>query len=217
MSLRTPLFVTLLLLLFLQSNAQRNYDSYNRLGIAGGMTLFDINTDNLITEQGAGFAAGFTTRGSFRNAFDLIYGITYYNNKVGIAASNVLDSQSVDYTIQSAQVTFLGSYNIIRHHLSIEAGPILNVNGKLKLDDNRFDNYIIEGYSTLKAKDIQDVSKVNFHLAGGITAGLESFRLSAQYQYGVTNMLKNLNDKDLEFSDFEGNSSTITLAAYIYF
>lgn len=220
MSLKILLFVTFSLFLFQHSAAQRNYQYYNRLGFQGGFTLFDISTSDLNTKQGTGFIFGFTTRGSFYNKFDLIYGINFLNNKIEILGRNPENSsetQDIDYTIQGAQVTFIGSYNIVRHHLSIEAGPILNINGKMKLDSNKFEEYILDGYNELKAEEIQDISKINFHLAGGITAGLENFRISAQYQYGVTNMLNKLNDKNLENSNFKGNSTTIVLLAVMYF
>ena len=127
------------------------------------------------------------------------------------------DRQPIKYTIQAVQVNFLGSLNIVKHHLSIELGPVLNVNGKMKVDSDRFDNYIISGYNNLRASDLEDISKVNLRVLGGITAGLENFRLTAQYQYGLTNMLKNLNDKELEFSDFDGKSSTLVFGAIVYF
>lgn len=224
MSLKNLTFVTFCLLITLTTYAQRNYDHYNRLGIAGGFNLFDINTSDLITSQESGFMVGFTTRGSFRNQFDLIYGLSFINNRVGIEGFNpsagtnqVLDRQSMKYTLQAVQVNFQGSLNIIRHHLSLEFGPILNVNGKLKLDKDEFENYIVTGYNTVRAGDLEDVSKVNVRVMGGITAGLENFRLTAQYQYGVTNILKNLNDKELEFNDFEGNTSTLVFGAIFYF
>ncbi|MAP55672.1 outer membrane beta-barrel protein [Altibacter sp.] len=224
MSLRNLLLVTFFALIIHHVHSQRNYEEYNRLGLNGGLTLFDINTDNFETQQGEGFMVGFTTRGSFRNNFDLIYGINFYNNTVKINAFSAgipttAQQRALEYTIQSAQINFLGSYNIIKHHLSLEFGPILNVNGKMNLKDETFEDYVVSGYDALTAGDIQDISKINFHVMGGITGGLENFRVSAHYQYGVTNMLGNLNDKTLQDNEmeFEGHSSTIVIAAVIYF
>lgn len=204
--------------------SQRNYSEYNRIGLQGGISLFDINTSNFVTEQQTGFAAGFTSRGSFRNDFDLIYGLTFFSNKVGILgapdAASSLGEQFITYTIPNVQINFLGSYNIIKHHFSIEFGPILNVNGDMKLDSERLENYILDGYTSLRAQDIQDISPINFHVMGGATVGLESFRVSAQYQYGVTNMLGKLDDQGLDNPSgdaFKGNSSTILLMAVVYF
>ena len=223
MCLKNLTFVTVCLFYTLIAAAQRNFDHYNRLGVTGGFNLFDINTSDLITSQESGFMAGFTTRGSFRNQFDLIYGISFFNNKVGIQgflpsnSQGQFQRQNLKYTIQAVQLNFQASLNIIRHHLSLEFGPVLNVNGKMNLDKDEFENYTIEGYNTIKASDIEDISKVNVRVLGGLTAGLENFRLTAHYQYGVTNMLKNLNDKELEFSDFKGNSSALVFGAVIYF
>lgn len=219
-SLKNLTYVTFLLFIFSSALAQRNYDEYNRIGVQGGISLFDITTSDFVTEQRTGFGAGFTSRGSFRNNFDLIYGLTFFSNSVGILGSENgtgVNMQSIEYTIPSVQINFLGSYNIVKHHFSLEFGPILNVNGKMKVDSARFENYILDGYSTLRAQDIQDISPINFNVMGGATVGIESFRLSAQYQYGVSNMFRKLNDTNLEGGNFEGNSSTIVIMAVVYF
>ena len=220
MSLKKILFVTFTFLFIQQSFSQRNFDHYNRMGITGGYSLYDINTSDLNTKQGDGFIAGFTTRGAFRNKFDLIYGLSFYSHKVeifGRDAENSFETQFIDYKIQGVQINFLGSYNIINHHLSIDFGPILNVSGKLKIEHEQFEEYILDGYTTLKAIDIEEISPVNLHLMGGISGGMETFKVGVQYQYGVFNMLEKLNDKNLENTNFEGNSSTIIFSLYVYF
>jgi hypothetical protein len=219
MNFKQLIFTFFCLFVFQQTFAQRNYGGYNFLGIQGGVTFFDIQTDDLVTTQQEGFTAGFTTRGAFRNDFDLVYGISFQSASIGVEGSSFLgtDTQNIGYTIQGAQINFLGSYNIIVKHLSIEFGPVFDINGKMKLDNEKYEDYILTGYNTLAAKDIQEISRFNVRLAGGFTAGLEHFRLSVQYQYGVTNMLGKLNDRGLENKNFKGNSSTIILAAVIYF
>ena len=224
MSLRIFCFVSITLVISTTALAQRNYNDYNRIGVQGGVSLFDIKTSNFVTEQQTGFVAGFTTRGSFRNNFDLIYGLTFFSNKIGVSgaptAGSNMNRQFITYTIPNVQINFLGSYNIVKNHLSIEFGPIVNVNGNMTVDSERLENYILDGYTTLRAKDIEDISPFNFHVMGGATVGLESFRLSAQYQYGVTNMFGKLEDQNLENpsgEEFKGNSSTIVLLAVVYF
>ena len=219
MSLRTLTIVTLLLLVFQQAHSQKNYDGYNRIGFTGGFALFDIISSDLVTKQGTGFEGGFTTRGGFRNNFDLIYGISFFNSLIGVQGSSLNDTQFIQYQIQAAQLGLLGSYNIVMNHLSLEFGPLLHVNGKMNLNNDTYEDYILEGYTALKAKDIQDINRINFRVAGGITAGVEQVRASVQYQYGVTNILGRLNDeeKGFEKKDFKGNSSTIVLSAVFYF
>ena len=152
MSRKTPLLVTLFLLISCIVTAQRNYNEYNQIGLYGGYTLMDIQTNNFVTEQGSGFAIGFVTRGDVYNNFDMEYGITFLQSQVGILARSFTTGreQFVNYTLPAAQVKLLAGYNIIRHHLSIDAGPILNVNGKLK-PQSGFDDYILDGYTTVGA------------------------------------------------------------------
>jgi len=226
MSLKNILFVTVALCFVQLATAQRNYDQNNHLGLIGGIGLFDINTSDFETEQGTGYLFAFTTRGAFYNNFDLIYGINFIQNEVGILANNLIDptstfqSQYVNYSMQSVQINLLGSFNIIKNHLSIEAGPLLNVNGKLKLDREEFENFTVEGYNTLTSGDLENVSRVHFHLVTGITAGIENFRLGAMYQYGVTNLFERFNDSETlilpEGKTFKGNTSTIIFSATLY-
>src|SRR5690606_40074621 len=84
--------------------------------------------------------------------------------------------------IQGAQINFLGSYNIIKKHLSIEFGPVFDINGKMKLDQDEYEDYILTGYNTLTAKNIQEISRFNVRLAGGITAGLRSEEHTSELQ-----------------------------------
>jgi hypothetical protein len=218
MSLKNIFFVTILLLFTQESISQHNFDGSNFLGITGGYTMFDIMTSDFNTKQAGGFMGGFSTRGAFRNDFDLIFGLNFFSNNVEIfGAASSSETQYIDYNLQGVQLYFLGSYNIIKNHLSVEFGPVLNVSGKLKLKSETFEDYILDGYTSLKAKDIQGISPVNFHLHGGITVGAKNVRLSVQYQYGVTNMLGKLNKNDLEYDNFKGNSSLIVLAGIFYF
>lgn len=218
MSLKNIFFVTLLFLFTKEALSQRNYDGSNYLSITGGYTMFDIMTSDFNTKQAGGFIGGFSTRGAFRNDFDMIFGLNYFTNNIEIfGAASATETQYIDYNLQGVQIYMLGSYNIIQNHLSLEFGPVLNISGKLDLKTEAFEDYIIDGYTSLTAKDIQEVSPVNFHLQGGITGGIKNFRVSAQYQYGVTNMLGKLNKNDLEYDNFKGNSSLILLAGTFYF
>ncbi len=66
MNFKRVIFASFLSFLFQQTFAQRNYEGYNFLGIQGGISFFDIQTDDLVTKQEMGFTAGFTTRGAFK-------------------------------------------------------------------------------------------------------------------------------------------------------
>ncbi|MDC7994983.1 outer membrane beta-barrel protein [Altibacter sp. HG106] len=219
MSLQRVVFVTVLMIVTTTVFSQRRFEEYNRLGLTGGVNLFDIQTDQFLTSQGTGVTAEFTTRGSFYNNFDLIYGIGFYQQNVDISTYVFFsEPEMTPYTISGVQVKLLGSYNIIQHHLSLEFGPILHINGKMKLKNSEDEERLVTGYNGILSQDLEDITKVNFRVMGGITAGLKSFRLSAHYQYGVTNMLNKLNEQNFaEERDFEGKSSTIVLTGTFYF
>lgn len=225
MSLKNLLFVTFFVGVSLQVFSQRVREEYSYIGIHGGYTLFDINTDQFTTEQGGGFTAGFLARGDWYNRFYAEYGVNFFQNQVGILGSDpeVNNSeQFIDYTLSAVQLRFQMGYHIIRHHLGIEFAPILNVNGKLKPKSESYNDYILDGYENVRAEDIADVSRVNFHLAAGLSAGTKHFRAHLQYQFGVTNLLNRLNDEDLLADEkpsggFKGNTSTIILGLYMLF
>lgn len=200
--------------------AQKNTKEFNVIGVSGGLTLYDIKTDHFTTTGRESYMFGFQMRGNVYNNFDLMYGIAFYDTKIGVSASSAPvggNKEVLDYNLQSAQVSVLWGYKIVREHLSIEAGPVLNINGKLTLKDTQHEDYIIDGYTTLKAMDLEKISTVNFHLAGGLTAGFRNVRIFGQYQYGVTNMLNKLNSQNLEKNNFKGNSSLVTVGITAYF
>lgn len=225
MSLKNLLFVTFFVGVSLQVFSQRIREEYSYMGIHGGYTLFNINTDNFTTEQMGGFTAGFLTRGDWYNRFYMEYGVNFMQNQVGILGRDPnapANKEFIDHTLSGVQLRLQMGYHIIRHHLGIEFAPILNVNGKLKANSDTYNEYLVEGYNAVQIQDIADVSRVNFHLAGGITAGAKHFRAHFQYQYGVTNLLNRLNDEEVLADEkpsggFKGNSSTIILGLYILF
>lgn len=218
-SLQKFTIVTALLLGTLVAHGQYRDNEYSFLGVSAGVSMFDLITSDLVTKQGTSFAGALSNRGAFFNAFDLIWEIGFVQSEIDILASsaNGVGQEYVGYNIQSGQVKILGSYNIILNHLSLEFGPVLNVNGKLNLDENNQEGLVLAGYNSMTTDQIEDITNVNFRLQGGLTAGLRHFRVTAQYQYGVTNMLNNLNDNGLETDSLKGNSSTWILMAVVYF
>ena len=97
--------------------------------------------------------------------------------------------------------------------MSFEVGPIIQVNGKLVVDSDKANN-LISG-TTLLAKDIQDISKFNVYPMVGITFGVLHFRANISYQYGINNMLGNLNNQNLRYK-FKGNPGILNGNLIIY-
>jgi hypothetical protein len=99
------------------------------------------------------------------------------------------------------------SYKIFEPYLSVEIGPVAQFNGKLELDEAQEQNTI--SGTTLKAVDITDVNRFNFHGAIGVTAGVKHVRVSLQYLYGINNVLGNLNDNG-NGNNFKGHLGIIS-------
>lgn len=196
------------------SFAQHGYRDSNRIGIFAGMNQFTLNTDNFEAKPETGWNAGLSMRGNFYNNWDMVYAMQFSENNFSVETSNgFITNEEVSYKLLSAQISLMWSYKIIENHLSIEIGPLLQVNGKLKIDKDKEENSI-HG-TTLLAKDIVDISKFNFYPVIGITAGVRHVRLNVSYQYGVNNMLDNLNKQDLGVN-FKGNPGIVNANLIFY-
>ena len=187
--------------------AQYNYRDANRIGIIFGVNQFTLNTSNFQTNAGSGWNGGLSVRGNFYNNWDMVYALQFSENNFTVATKSFfLANEAVNYKLSSAQISLQLSYKLIENHLSVEFGPLVQVNGKFKIDSNKENNNI--SGTTLLAKDIVDISKFNFYPTVGITAGVRHFRVNVSYQYGLNNMLGNLNTKNLGVN-FKGNPGII--------
>ncbi len=203
----------------------RRYDIQNGLGIGGGLTQYNILTDNFETKQGNGWLGGMTATVDLPHRwYTVSYMLQLSESNLGISASSLLSPSStemVDYKIMTAQVAFMFHAKVIKSNFMIDAGPMLQYNGKLDLKDKNKGDYVITGYNTLTANEISDISKFNVNAAVGVTAGFDHFKLRVQYIYGITNMLNKLNDQNLDASPsnkaFKGNQSMLAFMAFIYF
>ena len=101
--------------------------------------------------------------------------------------------EDVKYKIMGAQIRILLSYNIILNHLSVDLGPVLQVNDVLKFNKSSASN-IISGTS-LQADQIVDISKINGNLYAGISGGSRRVKLVLSYQYGLNNFMNGINKK----------------------
>jgi len=194
--------------------AQYGYRDSNRIGITAGINQFTLNTNNFDTKAGNGWNAGLSMRGNFYDDWDMVYAIQFSENNFSVATDQlVFGKEDVNYKLPSAQISLQLSYVLIENCLSVEFGPLVQINGKFKVESGK-ENNIISG-TTLQAKDIVDIGKFNFYPTAGITAGAKHFRLNISYQYGISNMLGNLNSKNLGYN-FKGNPGIINGNVIIY-
>ena len=186
--------------------AQYEYRDSNRIGITVGVNQFSLNTKDFQIKPGTGWNAGLSMRGNFYNKWDMVYAMQFSENNFSVATNSGFITEDVNYKLSSAQLSLMLSYKIVENNLSFEFGPVVQVNGKLKTDFSN-ENNILSG-TTLLAKDIVDISRFNFYPAIGITAGVRHFRLNVSYQYGINNMLGNLNSQN-EGVNFKGNAGIL--------
>ncbi|RZJ67942.1 MAG: PorT family protein [Flavobacterium sp.] len=197
------------------SFAQYNYRDSNRIGIIGGLNQTDLKTSNFDTKAEMGWNVGLSVRGNFYNDFDMVYAIEFFEGKFSVPTTNALTPaiEDVDLKIQGVKISLMPSYKIVENHLSIEAGPVLQVNGKLKYKSDYEDNFVDDLPITIK--DIEDVSTFNILGAVGITAGVRHVRLNAQYQYGFNNFLNKV-ENNTTGSSFKGNLHVFTGTLILY-
>jgi len=221
MNFKTTLISVATILLFVTiSNAQR-YRIQNGIGIYGGLTQFDINTSDFNTDSQSGWLIGAAATVDLEHKwYNISYNIQLSQNKFGILAEapNTTQTELVDYKIFTAQIALLGHLKLAGKNLTIDAGPMIQYNSDLDIEDSTKENYIISGYNTITTKDLSEITRFNVNGTVGLTAGFDRLSLRAQYIYGFTNMLNKLNKQNLpENSNFKGNQSMLVFSAMIIF
>lgn len=195
-----PQMKKLLIILFLTAPfatfAQYGYRDGNRIGIYGGVNQTSMMTSDFNAKSELGWGAGMQVRGNYYNNFSMIFGMQFFESNFSVETlSTLLQKKDVKYKLMGAQIRLLFSYNVVKDHVSLDFGPVLQVNDKLKID-GKDENNILANNALLKAKDIVDVTKINGNLYVGFSAGNKRVRALINYQYGVNNILNNLNKKD---------------------
>src|SRR6476620_730681 len=120
----------LLLMISTLGFAQYGYRDGNRIGISAGLSQTTLFTSNFDTKPELGFAGGLSVRGNYFNDWSMIYGMQFFSNNFSLESSL---NQKIKYNVQGVQIRVLFSYNVVQDHVSIEFGPVLQINGKLQL------------------------------------------------------------------------------------
>jgi hypothetical protein len=193
--------------------SQYQYRDSNRIGISFGVNQFALYTNDFQTKPGNGWNGGLSMRGNYYNNWDMVYAMQFSENNFSVATDSGYITEDTNYKLSSVQISLMWSYKIIESHLSVELGPLIQINGKLDVENGKESN-IISG-TTLLANDIVDITKFNFYPVIGITAGVRHVRLNVSYQYGLINTLGNLNGQNLGYS-FKGNPGILNGNLIIY-
>ena len=181
----------------------------NRIGLSGGISQTSLFTSNFKSEQAMGFAGGISVRGNYYNDWSMIYGMQFFANNFLLESTF---DQKIKYSIQGVKVRLLLSYNVVEDHVSLDFGPVLQINGKLGVATSDEDK-VIKG-TFLKADQIVDISPVSGNFYLGCSAGIRTVRAVIFYEYGFINILNKLNkDETLQAlnngDNFKGNLGVI--------
>jgi hypothetical protein len=204
----------------------KTYNIVNGFGIQGGITQFDIITDNFETQKTNGWIGGMSATVDIPHRwYNVSYSIQFSENNIGVfGRPNTVSviKEPIEYKIFTAQVALLAHIKLMGSNLTLDAGPMLQYNSEMELNNENQSNYILNNYNNLLADDIKSISQFNANGTIGLTAGYDSFKVKAQYIYGFTNILNKLNNKDLDTSGnnetkFKGNQSMLAFTAMFTF
>lgn len=212
----------IVILISLSAFCQHGRRDGNRIGISGGVTNMTMFTSNFNTSPEMGWIGGFAVRGNYYNDWSAVFGMQFTESNFSVPTTrfvalqeNVFYAQQeqVKYTLSGVQVRFLFSYNLVKNYVSIDLGPVLQVNGALKTLD-KYKSNTING-TGLTVEDIKDITKINGNLYLGTSAGGKRVRAVIFYQYGLNNIMNNLNKKaelivKNNGSDFKGHVGIIS-------
>lgn len=200
--------------------AQYGKGDYNHIGLSVGANYTNLYTDNFNITPQMSWTGGLAMRGNYYNDFAMVYGMNFTENRFSIQTISGFSEKEVNLKMMAVQVHLLLSYKIGGGPVSLDFGPVLQVNSKLKFNDADENNFIV-GNELLRVQDIEDINTFNFNVYAGISGGFENIRLSLSYQYGVTNILNNLNKQDevaaLADGKLKGNLGVIAGNIILYF
>lgn len=202
-----------------------NYRISNGIGITGGVTKFDIVTENFTTKASNGFVGGLSATVDIPvRWYNVSFGMQLSESNLEILGRPALvstEEEFIEYKMFAAQVAMLLHIKVIPDYFTIDVGPMLQYNGRLELKDKNQEGYYIKNYVNLAAEDISSISQFNLNGAVGASVGVRNFKLKAQYIYGFTNILNKLENEGLDTSGgdsrFKGNQTMLVLGAIISF
>ena len=208
--MKSTFLILLIVFCSFVAKAQYGYRDGNRIGISGGVSQMSLLSSNFRAKPEMGFMGGLSVRGNYYNDFSMTFGMQFFNNNFSLETVNSsFKKEDVKYTVEGVQIRILMSYNIIEDYLAVDFGPVLQVNGKLKLEKDNEKN-TFSNAPLLQAEDIVDVTTINGNLYFGIIGGSKVVKAVIFYQYGLNNFMNKLNkDEDLKAlnngNKFKGN------------
>ena len=139
------------------------YNIQNGIGLQGGITQFDILTDNFQTQKGNGWIAGLNATVDLPHKwYTVSYSMLLSESNIEVYGVESMVSsvfKPIDYKLMAVQVGFTFHIKLIDQNLMLEVGPQLQYNSELQLKDESLQNYFIDGLDSITAHDIQSINK----------------------------------------------------------
>lgn len=224
MNLKSIFLLAIAVLFTANSYAQRKFppNSYNRLGIQGGITYGNLHSKDFGFIDCYGYTAGLSTRATAGEKIFFIYGVNFHEFKTGLETLHpvTLEPTEIDFKATGVQINLFLGHKLIREYLSLEIGPLIQINSKLTPEEGK-ENYILQEYN-LTAADLEQLSRMNFSLAAGLSGGLPNLKLWVQYQYGISNLFNKFNYEELREKDptvpaLKANMRLVSAGLVFYF
>ncbi|MEC3906266.1 hypothetical protein VOI54_04510 [Tamlana sp. 2201CG12-4] len=210
---------------FVTKSFSQRYKIQNGFGISGGITQFNIETNNFTTKSSNGFMGGLSATVDIPvRWYNISFGMQLSESPIEILGRPTAISNEevyLKYKMFAAQAAMLLHIKAIPQHVTIDVGPMLQYNSKLEFKDKGQEGFYVNRYDNLTAKDITDISQFNFNGVVGASVGIKNFKLKAQYIYGFTNILKRLENKELDTTGgsarFKGNQTMLVFGGMVSF
>jgi hypothetical protein len=211
------LLVVLVCLFVTESFSQRRYDIHTSIGIFGGITQTDIISDQLDTSVKTGWYGGLMTAGDVPHKwYNLQYGLALTQNSFEVMTiTPSLQDEAVPVNFIGAQLGMWLQIKLAKRYVTLDVGPVIQVNGKLTYDD-MYDDNLIPSDTRVNMKTLSEINMFNVLPTVGITAGPLNFKVRALYQYGLLNSFSKMNGGE-EAYNFKGNQSSLLLGAMLCF
>lgn len=202
------------------ASAQYGKGDFNHIGLSLGINQTHLFTNNFNVNPGMSWTAGLAIRGNYYNDFAMVYGMNFTDNLFKVEANTLTGIKEVDLKMMAVQVHLLLSYKIAGSNFSIDAGPVLQLNSKIKFEEPDGELFIANA-GLLRVKNLEEISPINCNAHIGLTGGFENVRLNLSFQYGITNVLNNLNKQDevklVTTEKLKGNLGILAANIIVYF
>jgi hypothetical protein len=179
----------------LASYGQHGWRDANRIGLTAGPNFTNVISSNIDATSKMGWTAGAQVRGNFHNYWSTTYGIRFMESNFAVNTRTPGGrAQEVTYTTRGAQISFVFSYNLIEDVMSLDIGPVLQVNSDLKFKKGLQRN-VIEG-TAMQVKEFTKINPFNGLVYLGTTIGNNTIRVNVNYTIGVNNTFNRLNNQE---------------------